>query len=327
VNNPVSNGSAWFVKWCRENPLALLLLFAIVGVLVCQFGLLHLFVDRTETTVQWATKAWNPEQDQEHSWLVPFIVLGLVWYHWEEVLKAPKGSSPLGLGIVGAGILFFLFSVRCLEPRVALISLPFLLFGSILFVWGKTVARILLFPCAFLIFLIPFGAIQQATFNLQFIITDVVWAVANLFGMHVQKLGTTLFSADNSYHFEVAGGCSGIRSITAITMLSTVYAHLVYKDFWKKAVLVAFSAVFAIIGNIGRIFTIIIVAKLFNADIASGPWHEWSGYIIFPFAIFAMIGLGSFLNHKRWDHLVQPVIAGTPGHKGDAPEGDVHYDY
>jgi len=197
---------------------------------------------------------------------------------------------------VGLGINFYLFSARCLEPRMALIAIPFLLYGSILFLWGKQVARILFFPCAFLVFLIPFGAVEQATFRLQFIITGIVGALANIVGISIHAVGTTLSARDSSFHFEVAEGCSGIRSITALTMLSSVYVHLMQDVLWKKVVIIACSAVFAIIGNVGRIFTILLVAKLFNADLAGGRYHEISGYLIFPFAIMAMLGADKLLN-------------------------------
>ncbi len=296
MNNPQATESWDFVKWCRGNAIAAALLLTIAGTFVFFFGALHLFVNGSETAARWAWLAWNPEQDQEHSVIVPFVFVWLVWYHWPEILKAPKGSSLLGLAFAGVGILFFLTSTRCLEPRMALIALPFLFYGAILFLWGKAIARILMFPCAFLVFLIPLGPVQQLTFFLQHFVTDIVSVLANIVGISNHASGTTLSGQNGSFHFEVADGCSGIHSIIAITMLSTIYMHLMESQLWKKVVIVFFSVVFAIIGNIGRIFTILLVAKIFNADIAGGKYHTISGYLIYPFAILAMIGLSSLLN-------------------------------
>lgn len=293
------DGAAAALRWCKANPVSVVLLATICGTFVYFFGMVPLFVNHSESAARWAWLAWNPEQDQEHSKLVPWIFAALVWMHWSELLEAPKGSSRWGLAVAGIGILLFLASTRCLEPHMALFSIPFLIFGSLLYLYGKAVARIMLFPCAFLIFLIPLGPIQQATFKLQFIITGIVSVIANLFGMHIEALGTTLSASNSSFHFEVAEGCSGIHSIIAITMLTSVFMHLKERVLWKKVVIVASSVVFAIIGNIGRIFTILLVARLFGADIAGGPYHEYSGYIIYPFAVMAMIGLSALLNMKR----------------------------
>ncbi len=318
-----------FAGWCKRNPVALAVMATIVCTFVYFFGAVHLFVNGSETAADWARKAWNPEQDQEHSWLVPFVFVGLVIYHWEELLKAPKRGSNMGLLFAGIGILFYVASTRCLQPRMALISLPFLIYGSILFVWGKNVARIMLFPCAFLIFLIPFGVVQQWTFKLQFIITDTVSVLANLAGISNHAVGTTIIGDNGSFHFEIAEGCSGIHSIIAITMLTSIYMHVAEHELWKKAVVLASSVVFAIIGNIGRIFTILVVAKLFNADIAGGKYHTISGYLIYPFAILAMIGLSSLLNIERGhgEKDAKPGREAPPPGKQKESGGGETYDY
>jgi exosortase len=331
VNNPKSSEHWDFMEWCRGNPVAVALLATIAGTLVYFFGAVHLFVNGSETAADWARKAWTPEQDQEHSWIVPFVFLWLVWYHWAELVKAPKRGSNLGLVFAGAGILFYVLSTRCLEPRMALISIPFLLYGSILFIWGKNVARIMMFPCAFLIFLIPFGVIQQATFRLQFIITGTVSVLANLVGIHNTASGTTLSGQNGSFHFDVAEGCSGIHSIIAITMITSIYMHIAESQLWKKAVVLFCSVLFAIIGNIGRIFTILLVAKLFGMNLATN-YHTISGYLIYPFAILAMIGLSSLLNIDKGHHpeTGQSPPPTTPP-EGSGPQkpghGDPTYDY
>ena len=297
VTSSIASEFSGALKWCRENPIAVVLAGTILGTLAFFFGVPHFYQYHSESVARWAWLAWNPEQNQEHSKLVPLIALYLVWVHREEILKAPKQGDWKGLIFVTGGILLFLLSVRCIEARMALMAVPFLLWGSILFLWGNKVARILFFPCAFLIFLIPFGAVEQATFKLQFIITGIVSAISNLVGIHiVPDMGTTLIAQDNSFRFEVIGDCSGIRSLTALTMLSTVYSHLTQKELWKKIVIIACSAFFAIIGNVGRILTILFVAKLFNKDIAGGAYHTYSGWIIFPFAIAAMLGVDKLVN-------------------------------
>ena len=104
---------------------------------------------------------------------------------------------------------------------------------------------------------------------------------------------------DKSFDFQIAEGCSGIRSLTAMAMLTAIYVHLTQKELWKKLVIFAFSIVFAIAGNVGRIFTVILVAKWINPTLAGGIYHEYSGYIFFPIALAAMLGLSKLLNLRR----------------------------
>jgi exosortase len=287
----------------RLKPVAVLLLFTISATLVYFFGFLPLFVkgvfaSGVSSTAAWAWQAWTG--NQEHSKLVPLISLALVWYHRNKIRQAEKCGSNTGLVFLGIGIALFLLSARCLQPRFALACVPFLIYGSVLYLWGKQVARIVLFPCAFLIFMVPVAAIEQATFRLQFIITGIIGFLSNLVGIKIQALGTTLTAADGSFNFAIAEGCSGIRSLTAMTMITAVYVHLTQNKLWKKILILVFSIVFAIAGNVGRIFTVILVAKFINPQLASGLYHEYSGFVFFPIALIAMILFSKLLNLNQW---------------------------
>ena len=302
-----------FPKWCLKNPVPALVLAAVVGSLVFFLGWLRLFINDTESLAYWAVAAWNPESNQEHSKLVPFIFLGLLFYHRDAIRQAVKKPCNLGLIFVGIGLLFFVAGVRCLQPRMGLAAVPFLLYGSVLFLWGKSVARILLFPCAFLIFMIPMGAAEQATNNLQFIVTGTVGFLSNLVGIHILADGTRLLAIDGTFNFEIAEGCSGIRSLTAMAMLTAVYVHLAQNRLWKKIVVFGCSALFAIIGNIGRIFTVVLMARFFDPGIAGGIYHDWSGYLFFPFALLAMLGVSKLVNIEAPAAIDRPARGAAEG--------------
>jgi len=302
----------WFQRIAesvRREPLSVLLIATIIATLVYFFGFAPLFirgifVSGTGSIADWAWQAWTsgPAGEQEHSRLVPFISLGLVWYHRKEIKNAVKLGSNKGLIFVALGIVLFLLAARCLQPRLALGSLPFLIYGAVLYLWGKQVARIILFPCAFLIFLIPFGAIEQATFRLQFVITGAIGLLSNLVGIQIDAVGTTLTAVNGEFNFQIAEGCSGVRSLTAMTMLTAIYVHLTQDKLWKKLGILAFSILFAIVGNIGRLFTVILVAKFIDPKLASGIYHDYSGYVFFPVALLAMLGFSKLINTnwRQW---------------------------
>jgi exosortase len=191
-----------------------------------------------------------------------------------------------------------------------------LLFGIVLYVWGRAVARVLLFPIAFLLFMVPLNFLTQATFRLQFIETGIASAICNLIGVHVDTVGTVVNSSDNAFHFKVDEGCSGIRSLMAIAMFSAIYGHLTQDKLWKKLVLFAASLLFAVIGNAGRLVSVFVVGRFFGQDLAGGPYHAVSGFISFTCAFLAMVLFGKLLNLK----LPQPK-PGAP--RKEAPT----YDY
>lgn len=297
--------SRLLVGYVQKNPLQSVLLVALAGVFVYFYGNVRLWSGGDQSTAAWAWSAWNPEGNQEHGKLVVPAVLFLVWYHRRQLAEAPKQGSNWGLLFVAAGVAAFVVAARTVQARLAIVALPFLLFGAIYYLWGRRMARILLFPCALLIFAVPFGALEQATFQLQFVITGIVGTLSHFFGIRIEAVGTTLSAADDSWNFDIAEGCSGIRSLMAMTMITALYVHLTQDKLWKKILIFCASAIFAIIGNAGRIFTIVLVAKYWDPKIASGMYHDYSGFIFFPIALAAMLAFGAMVN---WRPKARPLV-------------------
>jgi exosortase len=291
----------WFetaVVWVKRNPAAAFLGAAVIATLTYFFGFVKIFLNGNLSTWTWAWQAWNPETNYEHAKLIPLIVAFLVWHARDKLRAAAIGSSRYGWLFIAIGSLLFLMGARTLQGRLGLMSLPFLIFGIVLYVWGKHMARILLFPIAFLFFMIPLNFLTQATMKLQFLETGAASAICNFFGLAVYTVGTTISAANDAFHFTIDEGCSGIRSLMAIAMLSAIYGHFTQDRLWKKLAIFAAAILFAIIGNAGRLVSIMVVARLFGQDLAGGPYHVISGYLSFPFAIAAMLLFGKLLNLK-----------------------------
>jgi exosortase len=278
----------------KFNWIAAFLLTTIAATFMVFFGVLRLYAG--ESIMVWAWEHWLPRINQEYGKLVIPISLALVWYHRKQIGSAGKGHSNWGLLSVCVGLLFVLLGVRAVEPRITMFSIPFLIFGGVLFLWGREVARILAFPIGFLWFMIPVGALQQTTFRLQFLITGAMQVLCPLVGVHINIVGTTLSEVSGAWGFDIAEGCSGIRSLVAIIMLTAIYAHVFEKVWWKQVVLVGFSVGFAIIANIGRVFTILLIARMGYPKLAGGIYHEYSGFISFPVALLAMLVCHKLLN-------------------------------
>ena len=282
----------------NRNPVGWLLLIALFGTLVYFFAFLKLFSGQQLSTFVWAWQAWNPETNYEHAKLIPLVVVFLVWASRDKLKTATVSSSPWGWLFIGIGLFLFFAGARTLQARLTLTAFPVLLFGIVLYLWGTQIARILLFPIAFLVFMVPLNFITQATFRLQFLETAIASRICNLIGIHVHTIGTVVNSADNKFRFEIDEGCSGIRSLMAIAMISAVYAHFTQDRLWKKLAIFAASLLFAVIGNAGRLVSIFVMARFFGQDLAGGPYHAISGYLSFPFAIAAMVLFGMLLNIK-----------------------------
>lgn len=288
--------SMWLAA-ARRQPATAFLVCALAGVLVYFYGFLPLYGKHPLPIWLWAWRRFLPEYNQEHSKLIPLLVAFVVWHHRDQLKAAPKRGDNLGLIFVAVGLLCYIAAVRVVQARMALFGLPFLVFGSVLFLWGREVARIFLFPCVLLFFLIPLGAIEQTTFRLQFLIVGFVKLLSKLCGIGIQNVGTSIHATSGKWGFDIAEGCSGIRSLIAMIMLTALYVHFYHHKLWKKALILAASVVFAIFGNAGRIFTIILLAQLGFPKFAGGLYHDWSSQLIFfPIALLTMLAFGRLLS-------------------------------
>lgn len=315
---PLSETAGQLLAWCRREPLAALLTAASLAALVYFFGFLKIFLNGGLSTARWAWEAWNPENNQEHSTLVLPISLFLVWYHRGELAAARKEPWNAGLYLVAFGVGCYVLAARSLQPRIAIFALPCILLGAVSFLWGRAVARILLFPCAFLLFMIPIGGLVQGTVSLQILVTTVCNALASVIGMKIEASGTTIRSLDGSFNFDIAEGCSGIRSLMAMTTLTALYVHFTQREWWKKGVIFAGSLFFAVVGNIGRIFTVILFAKFISPRIAGGIYHDYSGFIFFPIAVLSMVGFAHLVN-LDWPAIITRRIE-PPTPEGETPD-------
>ena len=163
-----------FLLWIRSRPITALLFAATVAVIVYFFGFLRLYANQSQPIWEWAWLRFLPQYNQEHSKLIPPLVLFLLWYHRDQIRQAPRSGSNLGILFIAWGVVCYVVAARAFQPRVALFGFPFLVYGMVLFLWGREMARILRFPIALLFFMIPLGALEQTTFRLQFLIIGVV---------------------------------------------------------------------------------------------------------------------------------------------------------
>jgi exosortase len=225
----------------------------------------------------------------------------LVIIRWRDLKAAPKEPSNNGLWLVGVGLFFFFVGIRCVEGRYPIVALPLLLLGATMFLFGRRVAWIVAFPCVFLLFMMPLGAVVQHTAGLQPLTASVIKLLSTILGIPVTVVGSTIYSLDGRFApLQVAGGCSGIRSLMAMMTLAALYAYFMMKGPVRGLLLFGSSLLFAILGNFARVFSVVLFARFIDPKVATGLYHDYSGFVFFPVAVLAMVTVGSFLN-RNWE--------------------------
>jgi len=247
-----------------------------------------------------------PIEDMSHGWLVPFVSAYVIWYRRNSFREAAGFPSWRGFLWVCIFVTIGWFGGRGGQSRIEQVSLIGLVWAIPYSFWGKEVARLMLFPAWFLVFTIPMSSFTDFfTVHLRIISSSLATAILNGVGLRVEQSGTALFSRvpGAEFNVDVADPCSGIRSLFAMVSLTATYAYFTQKSLVQKWTLFACAIPLAMIGNIFRILSICVVATWFGQDVATGYYHDYSGYVVFLVGVLLMVRAGHFI--EKGDGLVQ----------------------
>ncbi len=243
---------------------------------------------------------WMIDSNNSHGVLVPVIAAFLIWQRRKDVSWSEAIPSLWCLGMLAGSLLIYLVSLRAHIAVSAHLAMVTSLAGLVWWNLGGRIFRHLLFPLAFLAFMVPVpvsisGAVA---FPLQLFATSASATVIHAIGIPVLHEGTMLYFATTS--LEVTEACSGIRSMLAYLTLGVLFVHLAGNTLGRvgKGILLLSTLPLALFVNILRISGTGVLAHLFGEQMARGFLHEFSGMVVFAFG-FVLFWAESLIL-KRW---------------------------
>jgi len=252
------------------------------------------------SVLSWLVYQWlDPGSESGYGWFVPLVSGFLVWRRRKALRLAARQVDYRGFAVVLISLFVYIAGVRTQQPRLGVLALTGVLWGGAMFLHGTVVARLLFFPCVYLLFMIPMSFLASATLPLRFLVCRASVVLLNGVGIEVWQRGTAIFSATPGVlALDVADPCSGLRSLIAMLVLTAAYGHVMVAGTWKKWLLFVSAVPLAVVGNITRVLVIAAAALIFGRDTAVKISHEYSGYIVFAVAVLLMVGLGTALGRK-----------------------------
>jgi len=273
----------------------------------------------------WMYEAYNgtnPAADDGHGDFIPFLVVVLFWWKRRELLDQHLNVWWPGLLVLVLAVGLHILGYVLQQPRLSVVALFTGIYGLTGLAWGREWLKKSLFPFFLFAFSIPLGSLADAvTFPLRLLVTRLVEIVSHwILGIDVMRIGTQLIDPTDTYQYDVAPACSGIRSLVAIFLLATIYGFLTFHSSWQRLFLMALAFPFAVLGNLVRMLVIIIAAALGG--------QSWGNYVhegcpihlpliggevaianLLPYvpAIIGLLWIGRWME-KRWlpDKRVQP---------------------
>jgi exosortase len=98
---------------------------------------------------------WSADENYSHGFVIAPLAAYFAWKRRAALCAAPARPSFLGLVLVALSLCAFAAGVAAAELFIARVSFIGVLAGAILFLYGARRLRVLAFPLAFLLLMIP----------------------------------------------------------------------------------------------------------------------------------------------------------------------------
>jgi exosortase len=230
----------------------------------------------------------------------PIVLAVGAWLLVRELAAAKGLVKPGSFALTLAGATFSL-AIYVFGRAFDFISLEVAgLYGTAVAVlYSRIGMRALLhlwFPVGYLAFLVPppGWVIDQFTAPLKQFVSWASMTTLSAAGIPVAREGVTIYVA--AYRLLVEDACSGLNSLVGLVAVSLLYIYLLRgSNLRYAALLVAATVPIAVLGNILRIMTLILLTYFFGDEVAQGFLHQAAGLFLFAIDLLLVFALDRLL--------------------------------
>ena len=234
---------------------------------------------------------WTADKTYNHCLLVLPIAGALVWLRRRELARLKPAIWRAPLLWIGAASVLWLLGELGGVGQFRQLALVGLLQGTAALCLGRQVTRGLLFPLAWLVFLVPFGA--ELVPPLQRLTAHMAMSLLNLTSIPATMDG--VFITTPAGWFEVAEACSGISFLIATVAWGALAANLLFRSAGRRTAMMVACVVLPILANGVRAWATIAAAEWVGTARASGFDH-----IVYGWIFFALVLAVLFAGAWRW---------------------------
>ena len=264
-------------SWRTTLPAIVLVLFAVL--------LLY------RETVAAMVSIWYRSGTFAHAFLVPPIVLWLVWRQRAELARqTPAPAAWLLLPLAFVGVVWLLGDLGGVNAAAQLALVALVVLG-VLAIIGFAASRSIWFALGFLFFAAPIGEFlmpQMMTWTADFTVIAL-----RLSGIPVYRDGLQFVIPSGNW--SVVEACSGVRYLIASVMVGMLFAYLNYRSWKRRIIFVAVSFAVPIVANWILAYLIVLLGHLSNNKLAAGADHLIYGWLFFGVVMLLMFTIGT-----RW---------------------------
>jgi exosortase len=236
-------------------------------------------------TFKYLWHSWMTNIQYSIAFLVPIVCGYFAYKNWPAARKLERSPSGWGLVLIALGLVLHLSGTLLDVSGPSALSIIILIVGGCMYFHSSALAKLMWFPLAYMLFMIPVpgGVIERIGLPMQ------IWASAGtaslLHLMHIDVARAGIQLSVDGFDFQIAEACSGMSSLVALVGVTAVFAYSARLPNKYKLALLALSLPVALAANIIRITSIALVGCLGDWDVAVRVYHNWSSPLLFLAAI------------------------------------------
>ena len=249
--------------------------------------------------VSWLVKTWTVSMYDAHGALAPLLAGGMILTRRRELAALPCASDARGLCLAGAGIMILLTALLMNFNMLGGVALIVTLAGMIWTLCGAAVLRLLAFPLAFLLLMLPLNYPLEVVlgFRLRLLATQVSTLFLSWVGIPVEVQGTVISTSQFSVAIE--SPCSGLKTLSALLLAGMTQAFFLHKRWWERGVILLLVPPVALLVNAMRNTVIVLIGHYYGESAAMGWLHGFSGVMTFLLAMVILIVFSEVLLWRR----------------------------
>lgn len=269
---------------------------------------------------------WWQRDDYSYCFLVPVLVLYMLWERWQTLTATPSRPSWYGMAPLLLGIALYWLGELGGEYFTLYTSSWFLLIGLCWLHLGWNKLKIIGFPLCLILAMFPppnfIGT--KITVSLKLLSSQLGVSILQFFGMTAYRDGNII---DLGFtQLQVVDACSGLRYFFPLIIMGLLLAYFFKAQLWKR-VLVVLTTVPLSVGTNGlRIASVGFLYPYFGVAVAEGFFHDFSGFVMFMLAVGLLL-LEIALLKRIWPRAEEkwasftPPLSTAPGAVSTPPSG------
>jgi exosortase D (VPLPA-CTERM-specific) len=256
-----------------------------------------IFIAAYWVPIKGTVNTWFASDDYSFGFIIPAISAYLIWDKRAGLRGIPVKSYWIALPPLILCVMLSLYGILGSSGNISRPLIPVLIILFTAFCFGKVVTGRLLFPFAFLIFMIPLPAFLERTIGvyLKSVSSKLGGNLISFCNIPVNVSGNVIDLGVTQ--LQVVDACSGLRYLFPLIALGFVYVYFFERVFWKKVFCVAATIPIAVLTNGLRVGITGILTNTFGTKAAEGFFHEFAGWVLFLVSFAFLFLLGRILSY------------------------------